>query len=240
IMALENDEIRRTNVERKSKHECANNSDHGAAFAFVIRFRNSFVIGNSSFVIHNGAPPSDRLSDQSFFTWMLPPLLRRTMGFPPPLTGPLRWSRAILPLTVTGKSLVTPPPDVAASRSNAESCARCTVTPPPDVPSFTSSDNGVENQAEMEPPEVEPSTLPATFSRVMPPPVLSTRIGPRNSFTVTEPPEVSPDNVPEPPDTSMPPPLVRTLSVPSQYATRMPPPDVAPSSGPCRRVNFSP
>src|SRR5437899_6062597 len=94
-MAFENDEIRRTNVERKSNHECANNSDHGAAFASVIRFRNSFVIGNSSFVIHNGAPPSDRLSDQSFFTWMLPPLLRRTMGFPPPLTGPLRWSREI-------------------------------------------------------------------------------------------------------------------------------------------------
>src|SRR5204863_9776983 len=133
-------------------------------------------------IIHIGAPPSDRLSDQSFFTWMLPPLLRRTMGFPPPLTGPLRWSRAILPLTVTDKSLVTPPPDVAASRSNAESCARCTVTPPPDVPSFTSSDNGAENRAEMEPPEVEPSTLPATFSRVMPPPLLSTRIGPRNSF----------------------------------------------------------
>src|SRR6266436_5003669 len=103
-MALENDEIRRTNVERRSKHECANNSDHGAAFAFVIRFRNSFAVGNSSFVIHNGAPPSDRLSDQS----------------------------------------------------------------------FTSSDNGAENRAEMEPPEVEPSTLPATFSRLMPPPLLST------------------------------------------------------------------
>src|SRR5256884_5526658 len=46
-MALENDEIRRTNVERRSKHECANDSDHGAAFAFVIRFRNSFVICHS-------------------------------------------------------------------------------------------------------------------------------------------------------------------------------------------------
>src|SRR6266540_2307031 len=139
---------------------------------------------------------------------MLPPLVRRTTGLPPPLTGPRRWLRAILPTTVTGRSLLTLPPDVAASRSKAEFSASRTVTPPPDVSSFTSSESGDENVAEMEPPEVEPSTLPATFSIVTPPPLVPTWIGPRKFFTVTEPPEVWPPSVPEPPDTSIPPPLV--------------------------------
>src|SRR6266540_3862508 len=171
---------------------------------------------------------------------MLPPLVRRTTGLPPPLTGPRRWLRAILPTTVTGRSLLTLPPDVAASRSKAEFSASRTVTPPPDVSSFTSSESGDENVAEMEPPEVEPSTLPATFSIVTPPPLVPTWIGPRKFFTVTEPPEVWPPSVPEPPDTSIPPPLVSTFSPPSQSATRMPPPEVPPSNGPCRRANFSP
>jgi len=43
-MARDNDEIRMTNVERMTKHECPKSSGSFAGFAFVI--------GNSSFVIH--------------------------------------------------------------------------------------------------------------------------------------------------------------------------------------------
>src|SRR6266511_1517005 len=171
---------------------------------------------------------------------MLPALLRRTTGLPPPLTVPFMWSPPILPTTVTASSLLTPPAEVAASRSNPEFSATRTVTPPPEVESLTSSVKGDGKTAEIEPPEVEPPTLPATFSMVMPPPLVSTCAAPRKSFTTTEPPEVSPFSVPEPPATSMPPPLVCTFSAPSQSATRMPPPEVSPSSGPRRRVNFSP
>src|SRR5439155_22530619 len=115
-----------------------------------------------------------------------------------------------------------------------------TVTPPPDVSSFTSSVSGEENRAEMEPPEVEPATLPTTFSMLIPPPLVSTCSGPRKSFTLTEPPEVAPASVPEPPGASRPPPLVFTFNAPSQSATRLPPPEVPPSSGPRKRVNFNP
>src|SRR5579872_2042791 len=76
-------------------------------------------------------------------TCMPPPEVRNHTRWPPPLTAPLRWSCSALPTTETGKSLLTPPPDVSASRSNAAFAGTRTVTPPPEV-SRRTLDNGVE------------------------------------------------------------------------------------------------
>src|SRR6266540_2638097 len=164
---------------------------------------------------------------------MLPPLVRRTTGLPPPLTGPRRWLRAILPTTVTGRSLLTLPPDVAASRSKAEFSASRTVTPPPDVSSFTSSESGDENVAEMEPPEVEPSTLPATFSIAIPPPLVSTFSPPSQSATRMPPPEVPPSNGPCRRANFSPPPLVFAFVSPVTSFTVIPPPEVLSCASNC-------
>src|ERR1051325_5568087 len=66
---------------------------------------------------------------QSFRTAMLPPLVRRTTGLPPPLTGPFKRWRVGLPPVTTGNSQLTRPPDVDASRSNAAFSATCNGTP---------------------------------------------------------------------------------------------------------------
>src|SRR6266542_3740008 len=139
---------------------------------------------------------------------MLPPRVWRTTGLPPPLTGPRKWLREGLPVVLTSKSLLTLPPRVDASRSNAEFSATRRVTPPPEVARFTSLERGAAKLAAIVPPVVLPSTLPVTSLTVRAPPLLLTCTGPRKSFTATGPPEVAPSNDPAPPDTSIPPPLV--------------------------------
>src|SRR5690242_20134345 len=109
---------------------------------------------------------------------MLPPLVRKNMDLPPPLTAPFKELCSLLPTTLTGNSLETPPPEVAASRLNAQLCGTSTVTPPPEVSRCTSSAEAAASRAEIEPPDVDPSTRPVTFSRLIPPPLVSTRVGP--------------------------------------------------------------
>src|SRR5690242_17390862 len=99
-----------------------------------------------------------RGDNQSFLTCILPPLLRRNMDLPPPFTEPFNEDGSALPTIVTGRSLETPPPDVLASRLNAQFSGTCTVTPPPEVSKRTSSAFSAESLALMDPPEVEPST----------------------------------------------------------------------------------
>src|SRR6266516_2998301 len=132
---------------------------------------------------------------------MLPPTVWRTTGLPPPLTGPRKWLREGLPGVLTARSLLTLPPSVDASRSNAEFSVTRSVTPPPEVARFTSSDRGAAKLAAMVPPVVLPSTLPVTSLTVIAPPLLLTCTDPRKSFTTTGPPEVAPSNDPDPPDT---------------------------------------
>src|ERR1051326_4626527 len=157
---------------------------------------------------------------------MLPPLGGRTTGLPPPLTGPLSLFGAVFPVVLIAKSLLTLPPEVEASRSKAEFSGKRTVTPPPEVLRVTSSENGEENFAEMEPPEVEPSSLPVTFSTSMPPPLVWIRTGPLNFLMAMEPPEVVPWSDPAPPDTSIAPPLVPNFASPARSFRAMRPPEV--------------
>src|SRR6185503_13837348 len=169
---------------------------------------------------------------------MLPPLVRKTTSLPPPLTGPLTSCFDALPWVTTGKSLCTLPPEVWASRLNADFSGARNVTPPPVVDRFTSS-GGDEKLAEIEPPEVLPSTFPFTLAILIPPPAVSTRTGPRKSFAEIEPPDVRPSNEPPPPVTLISAPLVSTLSAPSQSTTSIVPPDVCPRRGPRKCSNLS-
>lgn len=89
---------------------------------------------------------------------------------PPPLTEPTRRLRSMVPETVTGRLVLTPPPLVAALMSNRESAGTVTVIPPPEVGSRFSPVGAEVSVTRMEPPEVLAATWPLCFSIEMPPP----------------------------------------------------------------------
>ena len=78
---------------------------------------------------------------------MLPPMVRRKTVLPPPFTVPLRMLRSFVPEDVTGRSQVTLPPVVLASRLKEAVPGTFTVMPPPEVWSLTAPGNGPITEA---------------------------------------------------------------------------------------------
>src|SRR5688572_13506015 len=109
---------------------------------------------------------------------MLPALDRRRTAGPPPLTVPFIRLPSVFPDTVTRRSLETLPAEVSASRSKAEFPGHTTVTPPAEDERSTVLVKETGKIAETEPAELEPLISPMTFSIVIPPALLLTRVVP--------------------------------------------------------------